>query len=148
MTILSCMLIGAAIGAGIGLAAWVFSFSFSFLTCGLFGDAGNLINFVTYCLVPGSMIGLVYGIVKQIRQSGDKRRQDAAAAKQQRIKWANEIKQFSAEIFSKCSKNNDYHDIVSFDGQSMNRHELILEELSETGTLMGKLDTISKKIEG
>lgn len=148
MTIVIDTVIGAVIGGGIGFCIWACLAVFAALTCGLFGGAGNMMSFIMFCLVPGAVIGFVYGLVKQLGINRDKRFQSEEEAKKQRIKWAGEIKQISAEVSASCKSGNDYHDIVSYDLEAMNKRESILGKLSETGMLMGKVESAAKKVNG
>lgn len=148
MDVLICTICGAVIGAAIGFGIWACLALFSYVTCGLFGGAGNMMSFVTFCLVPGIIIGFVFGVLAQMSDSKDKRFASEEEAKKQRIKWAGEIKQISAEVSASCKTGNDYHDIVSYDLEAMNKREHILKELSETGMLMGKVESAAKKVNG
>ncbi len=71
-----------------------------------------------FCTIAGAVIGLIYGIYKMKVASDEEARRRAAAdseeAKNQRIKWAGEVKQKALSVANSCEKNaKDYKALIS-----------------------------------
>lgn len=128
MTAILSMLAGAGIGAGVALIIYVLGFCIELINCACQiitcdcdgGDAipamwegGSFVTILLFCTIAGAVIGLIYGIYKMKVASDEEARRKAAAdseeAKNQRMKWAGEVKQKALSVASTCDKNaKDY----------------------------------------
>lgn len=163
MTAILAMLAGAAIGAGVALALYVLGFGVELLNCACQiitcdcdgGDAiptmwesGSFLSVLLFCTIAGAIIGLIYGIYKMKVANNEEARRRAAAdseeAKNQRIKWAGEVKQKALSVANSCEKNaKDYKDLISMNYKADAQMETIMKELANAAELKGKVDAMA-----
>lgn len=162
MTAILAMLAGAAIGAGVAVALYVLGFGAELINCACQivtcdfdgGDAipsmwedGSFVSVLLFCTIAGAVIGLIYGIYKmKVASDEAARRRDAAnseEAKNQRIKWASEIKQKASSVEITCDKNaKEYKNLISPVYKSDIQMDMIINELANAAELKGKVDAI------
>lgn len=163
MTAILAMLAGAGIGAGVALALYVLGFGVELINCACQiitcdcdgGDAipamwegGSFWSVLLFCTIAGAVIGLIYGIYKMKVASDEEARRRAAAdseeAKNQRTKWAGEVKQKALSVANSCEKNaKDYKALISPNYKSDSQMETIMKELANAAELRGKVDAMA-----
>ena len=164
MTAILWMLGGAVIGALVSLLLYVLGFGIEFLngvcqiiTCnwGVWEEAipgmwedGAFFNVLIFCTIAGAVIGLVYGLCKMKVASDEeaarKSAENSEAARQQRVKWAEEIKQKALTVSRTCDKNKSSDmPLVSTTYQASSQMEGIVSELTKVAELQGKVDSIA-----
>lgn len=167
MTAISCMLAGAAIGAGVALVLYVLGFGLELLNCACQiitcncdgGDAipgmwsgDSFLQVLLFCSIAGAVIGLVYGIYK-MKEAADaevaqRNAEISEEARKQRKKWASEIKQKALNVNNTCNQNKSTDKpIVSTSFQAGMQMESIMNELAKAAELLGKVDSIVDEIE-
>ena len=164
MTAILWMLGGAAIGAGVAVLLYVLGFGVELLNCACQiltcncdgGDAipgmwsGDSFGHVfLFCAIGGAIIGLVYGIYKMKaaadEEAARKRAENSEEARQQRIKWANEVKQKALNVNSTCERNKASNKpLVSTTYQASSEMKDITKELTKVAELKGKVDSIAE----
>lgn len=163
MTAILWMLGGALIGAVVSLILYVLGFGIEILncacqiiTCNCSGDDaipgmwedGAFFNVLIFCAIAGAIIGLIYGLYKMKIASDEeaarKSAEDSEAARQQRVKWAEEIKQKALTVSGTCDKNKSADKpLVSTTYQASSKMKDILFELTKVAELQGKVDSIA-----
>lgn len=163
MTAILAMLAGAGIGAGVALALYVLGFGVELINCACQiitcdcdgGDAipamwegGSFWSVLLFCTIAGAVIGLIYGIYKMKVASDEEARRRAAAdseeAKNQRIKWAGEVKQKALSVANGCEKNaKDYKPLISPNYKADSQMDTIMKELANAAELKGKVDAMA-----
>ena len=163
MTAILAMLAGVGIGICVALALYVLGFSVELLNCACQiitcncdgGDAipamwkgGSFWSVLLFCAIAGAVIGLVYGIYKMKVESDEEARCRATAnseeEKQQRIKWAGEVKQKALSVASTCDKNaKEYKALISSTYKADVQMDAIINELANAAELKGKVDAMA-----
>lgn len=163
MTAILAMLAGAGIGAGVAIALYVLGFGVELINCACqiitcdcdggdaipgMWDGGSFVSVLLFCTIAGAVIGLIYGIYKMKVASDEAARlRDAAnseEAKNQRIKWAGEVKQKALSVANSCEKNGkDYKALISPNYKADSQMETIMKELANAAELKGKVDAMA-----
>lgn len=157
------------IGAGIGLAASicliVLGFACDFVSCacaiisceGTYSSMsdGILENFggiCLFCVIAGAVIGLVYGLYKMKEESDEETARRLAAQseadREQRKKWASEIRQKALKVEQTCKTNAESMKapLVSATYKADAMMELIAGELTHISELQGKIDAMAAEV--
>lgn len=156
---LKCTGYGAAVGAGLCVLLFIyglFAEAWNCL-CDCFGgcdslpevnsDATFLFAFFI-SLGIGFLIGLFLALSDRASRIEAENRKRAAAnsaeAKQQRIKWASEVKQKALSISNTCNKNyKDYKELISPKYKADSQMNIIINELANIAELKGKVDSMA-----
>lgn len=162
-------LIGAAAGAGVGIALYLLSiFGIGLLNCffeiitfgcidDMFSDVISkefFVNTGIFLAICGAIIGLVYGIHigKEKQRIADFNEAERIAtlaekAKVQREKWASEIKKRALNAYNICEKNNrTIGSLVSTTYKVNSQMNEIMCELIKGAELQGKVDSLAKEL--
>lgn len=158
-TILLCTGYGAAAGAVLCGILFVYSlfaeawncFCDCFGGCNSLPEVNSGITFLfafLICLGIGLLVGLFLAFSDRSSRIEEEERKRAEAnsaeAKQQRIKWAKEVKHQALNIAKICSKNyKEYNDLVSPKYKAAIQMELIINELANATELKGKVDAMA-----
>lgn len=164
MTAILWMLGGAVIGAVVSLLLYVLGFGIEILNCacqiitcncnfdddaipGMWED-GAFFNVLIFCAIAGAIIGLIYGLYKMKvaadEEAARKSAENSEAARQQRVKWAGEIKQKALTVSGTCDKNKSADKpLVSTTYQAGSQMKDIVHELTKVAELQGKVDSIA-----
>lgn len=163
MTAILAMLAGAGIGAGVAIALYVLGFGIELINCACqiitcdcdgsdaipgMWNVGSFVSVLLFCTIAGAVIGLIYGIYKMKVASNEAARlRDAAnseEAKNQRIKWAGEVKQKALSVANSCEKNaKDYKALISPNYKADSQMDTIMKELANAAELKGKVDAMA-----
>jgi len=166
MTAILYMLGGAAAGALLSLVLYVLGFGIELINCACQiitcncdgGDAipgmwesGSFFNVLIFCAIGGAIIGLIYGIYKMKaaadEEAARRNAENSEAARQQRVKWAGEVKQKALNISSTCDKNKSVDKpLVSTTYQASSQMKDIVSELTKVAELQGKVDSIADSL--
>lgn len=111
-------------------------------------EGGTFYAVLLFCTIAGAVIGLIYGICKMKAESDEEARRRAAAdseaAKNQRIKWAGEVKQKALSVANICEKNaKGYKDLISPNYKANSQMDVIMKELANAAELKGKVDAMA-----
>lgn len=166
MTAILWMLGGAVIGAGVALVLYALGFVVELVNCACHivtcncdgGDAipgmwsgSSFLHVLLFCAIGGAIIGLIYGIYKMKaaadEEAARKNAENSEAARKQRIKWADEVKQKALNISSTCERNKSYDKpLVSITYQASTQMKNIMDELTKVAELQGKVDSIANEL--
>lgn len=152
--------VAGAIGAGclfvVGFFIELLNEGWAILTCDcdrkMVFDWSGMWGLLLLCIIGGAVIGMVYGIYKAKEESDAERaRRDAEkseAARKQRIKWANEVKQKALNVNNMCEENSrNISPLVNSIYKADAQMELILSEFANASELMGKIDAIAEDVQ-
>lgn len=166
MTAILAMFAGAGIGACVAGALYLLGFGIELINCACQiitcdcegGDAipgmwngDSFWSILLFCTIAGAVVGLVYGLYKMKMASDEESRRRAAAeseeAKNQRIKWAGEVKQKALSVANSCEKNaKEYKQLVSPQYKSDSQMDEIIKELANVADLKGKVDSMANDV--
>lgn len=163
--ILKNTFIGAAIGFGISLiACWIVGceeIASCFMSClcgALCGGSSEscsdvlaepkIMNCLIYITLIGAVIGCIYGIYQWKTADNLMKRkkleESSEQARQQRVKWAGEVKQKALNIANTCEKNaKGYKALISPNYKSDSQMDAIIKELANAAELKGKVDAMA-----
>lgn len=156
-------LAGACIGAIAAIALYILGFCVELLNCAcqiitcdcdggdaipIMWEGGTFWSILLFCTIAGAVIGLIYGIYKMKAESDEEARRRAAAeseaAKNQRIKWAGEVKQKALSVANICEKNaKEYKAPISPIYKANSQMDVIMKELANAAELKGKVDAMA-----
>lgn len=122
--------IGGSIGLGVALV----------LT--LFGVRSWLI----FLILPGvgAISGYIYGKIKNDNEARLKNLDRLEKEKQQRIKWAEDIKKMATNVVNTCEKNaGEYEVLISPAYKANSQMDEILKELANASELKGKVEAMA-----
>ncbi len=165
-TVIIYTLSGAVIGAVTTIGLYILGFGIELLNCAYNiitcncdgGDAipgmwsgGSFISVLIFCSIGGAVIGFIYGLVKiKAENDAEKARLDAEnseVAKNQRQKWASEVKQKALSVSNTCDSNTkNIRNLIQVNYKSKDRMEEILKELSNASELRGKIDAMAEDV--
>ena len=131
MTVILAILAGAGIGAGVAIVLYVLGFD---------------VALIPVACIVGALIGLANGLYKLQAASEEEARRIAAAeeAKNQHIKWADEVKQKALSVANSCAKNaEDCKSIISPNYMAASQMDVIMKELANAAELKGKVDAMA-----
>lgn len=166
MTVILCMLCGAGIGLVVAVLLYVFGGGLELLNCAYqilscsfqsgtvipeMWSGDSFTHVCLFCVIGGTIIGLVYGIYK-VKVAADeeaarKRAENSEEARQQRIKWANDVKQRALIVNRTCERNKASNEsLVLTTYQASSEMKNITEELTKVAELKGKVDSIAEDL--
>ena len=117
---------------------------------GYFGDKG-VQNCYLYASLISAIIGGIYGIIVEKQEQDEYRQaQDAkerANSKEQRIKWASEVKQKALNVTNTCAKNKaSDKPLVSTTYKANSQMYDIMNELTKAAEKQGKVDALAEEL--
>lgn len=151
MTAISTMLAGTGIGACVALALYVLAVFTEVLSGNAVPGWFTFLSILPFFTIAGTVIGLISGIYKMKVASDKEARRRAAAdseeAKQQRIKWADEVKKKALSVANICDKNaKAYNALIVPIYKADAQMDAIIGELANAAELKGKIDAMANDI--
>ncbi len=166
MTVILSTLAGAAVGAVVALAIYILGIGVETINCACqiikcnfdmqdaiptMWKSGSFVTVLLFCTIAGAVIGMVFGfyLMKAEKAEAERLRKEAIAEEQknQRIKWAGEVKQRALYVANTCEKNlKDYRELISPTYKANDQIDAIINELANVAELKGKVDVIANDI--
>jgi len=160
--LLKCTGYGAAIGAGLCVLLFIYDLFAEFWNCmcDCFGERSELpivnegITFLFVFLISFA-IGVVIGIIsafsarnnRLFEEERKRNEQESTEARNQRIKWASEVKQKSLDVANVCEKNyKDIKIMIAPQYKADAQMKSISTELANIFELQGKIDAMAEDI--
>lgn len=165
-TVIKNTLIGAVLGAVGAIVLYILGFGIELLNCACaiitcncdsqdaipgMWSGGAFVNVLIFCTIGGAVLGFVYGLIKmKAAKDADKAKLEAEnseAARNQRQKWASEVKQKALSVSNTCDSNaKNVGNLVQTSYKSESQMKEILNELASVSELKGKIDSMAEDV--